>query len=134
MRKLILNTLLLLAASAATAQVITPSQLKTALSSATQASVISLSGVDPLNCPEVSMLQTWDGGVLIFSDSPESPSTRGMLYKDTNVAATVTGVPNRIFAYHVNNNSSGQLRFSVLIKNNGTSTGTLTVQQVGIAG
>lgn len=133
MRKFILNTLLLFTSSAVTAQVITPSQLKSALSSTTQASIVSLYGVNPLSCPEVSMSQTWSGGVLIFSDSPESPTSRGMLYMDTNVAATAS-VTNRIYAYHVNNNSSGQMKFSVLIKNNGSSTGTLTVQQVGIAG
>ncbi len=134
MRKIVLNTLLLLTAHAAIAQVLTPAALKTALTSASQAAVISLSGVNPLNCPEVSMSQTWDGGKLIFSDSPESPTTRGMLYKDTGLAATATGIPNRVYVYHVNNNSSQHMKFSVLIKNRGGSAGTLTVQQAGTAG
>src|SRR5690349_8052180 len=59
--KILLNTLLLLAAGSAGAQVLTPAALKSALSSATQASIISLSGVNVLNCPEVSRSQTWDG-------------------------------------------------------------------------
>jgi hypothetical protein len=131
--KKLLPVVLLFAVCSAEAQVATPAALKTALSNATQASIISLSGVNPINCPEVSMSQTWDGGKLIFSDSPESPTTRGMLYKDTNLLATATGVPNRIFAYHANGATSS-LRFSVLIKNTGSSSGTLTVVQDGVAG
>src|SRR5579863_2180998 len=132
--KKILNVVLLFATYSATAQVATPAALKSELLSATQASLISLEGINPISCPEVSMSQTWDGGKLIFSDSPESPTTRGMLYIDTNLAATASGVPNRIFAYHANGDSSSQLKFSVLIKNNGSSSGTLTVVQHGLAG
>src|ERR1700759_1681800 len=131
--KKFLNVVLFFITGSVVAQVATPSGLKTALLSATQGSIISLSGVNPISCPEVSMSQTWDGGKLIFSDSPESPTTRGMLYKDTNLLATATGVPNRIFAYHANGGSSN-LRFSVLVKNNSTSSGTLTVVQDGVAG
>lgn len=134
MKNSLLIVPLLCAAGSINAQVATPAALQTALSSASQASVISLSGVNPLNCPEVSMSQTWDGGKLIFSDSPESPTSRGMLYKDSTLGATATGIPNRIYVYHVNNNSSGQMRFSVLIKNNGSVAGTLTVLQSGMAG
>jgi hypothetical protein len=112
----------------------TPSQLVSDLSSATQASVVSLSGVDPTTCPEVSMTQTWSGGELVFSDSPESPTTREKLYEDTTLQATGAAGPNRIFVYHVNGQSSGYLRFTVLVTNNGTSAATLTVQQSGLAG
>ena len=124
----------MLAASVLHAKVLTPSALNTALGSATQASLVSLSGVDPLSCPQVSMTQTWSGGKLIFSDSPESPTMRGMLYIDTNLTATTAGVPNRILSYHVNSNSVQHLKFTVLIKNQGSSAGTLTVLQSGIAG
>jgi hypothetical protein len=134
MKKTILSLFFLFTALVLGAQVITPSQLKTALQSASQASIISLSGVNPLNCPEISLTQTWSGGVLIFSDSPESPTTRGMLYKDATLGATASGTPNRIFVYHENNNSSSSMKFSVLIKNNGSSSGTLTVAQGGYAG
>ena len=120
-------------AAAATAQIATPAALNAALGTNAQAAAISLSGVDPLSCPLISMMQTWDGGKLIFSDSPESPSTRGILYIDTNLTATAAGVTNRLFVYHVNSNSS-PMRFSVLVQNNGTSNGTLTVQRSGIAG
>ena len=131
--KKILNVVLLFTTCSAVAQVATPAALKTALSNATQAAIIGLSGVNPISCPEVSMSQTWDGGKLIFSDSPESPTTRGMLYKDATLSATASGVPNRIFAYHANGKSSN-LKFSVLIQNNGSSSGTLTVLQDGVAG
>jgi len=71
--------------------------------------------------------------VLLFSDSPESPTKRGMLYEDTNLTATGEET-NRIFVYHENENTSESMKFSVLIKNNGTSAGTLTVIQHGLAG
>jgi hypothetical protein len=96
--------------------------------------VISLSGVNPLNCPEVSMTETWSGGKYIFSDSPEKPAVKSKLYEDTGLAATSGTTYNRIFVYHVNGKTSGNMRFTVLVKNTGASTGTLTVQKVGKAG
>ncbi len=128
-----LGVCLLLHTAVAAAQVSTPAALNAALGTNAGAAIISLSGVDPLSCPQISMTQTWNGGKLIFSDSPESPATRGILYQDTNLTATASGVTNRIFAYHVNSNSA-QMRFSALIQNNGASNATLTVQRSGIAG
>ncbi len=119
--------------AAAQAAVATPPQLVTDLAAAAQASVISLSGVNPINAPQIAMTATWGGGSLILSDSPESPTARGMMYKDAGLDATGV-VPNRIFLYHLNNQPSGYLRFSVLLKNNGTSSGTLTVTKSGTAG
>lgn len=112
----------------------TPSQLDTDLTAADQDDVISLSGVNPLNCPEVSMSQTWSGGKLIFSDSPESPSAKAKLYQDDGLPATSGSDYNRIFSYHVNGKSSGNMRFTVLLKNTSGSSGTLTVQKKGTAG
>jgi hypothetical protein len=114
--------------------VATPGPLQAALSTNFQASVLDLYGVDPLACPQVAMSQAFFGGELIFSDSPESPTNTGMLYLDTNVAATARSVPNRVFLYHVNGNPGGQMKFSVLLKNDGASTGTLTVLRSGYAG
>jgi hypothetical protein len=113
-------------------QVATPAQLNTALGTNAQAAIISLYGIDPLSCPQVSMTQTFTGGKLIFSDSPESPNMRGILYMDTNLPAATTA-PNRLFVYHVNSNSAS-MRFSVLIQNNGPANAMLTVSQTGIAG
>lgn len=112
----------------------TPSALDTALTSAAQADVISLSGVTPLSCPEISMTQTWAGGKLIFSDSPESPTTHGKLYEDDGLSATSGTDYNRVFLYHVNGKASGKMKFTVLIKNTSGSSGTLTVQKSGTAG
>jgi len=112
----------------------TPSQLDTDLTNANQSDVISLSGVNPINCPEVSMSETWAGGKLVFSDSPESPSVRAKLYEDGTLSATSGTNYNRVFAYHVNGKSSGNMRFTVLIKNTSGSSATLTVQQKGTAG
>jgi len=111
----------------------TPSQLATDLSNANQDNVISLSGVNPINCTEVGMSETWAGGKLIFSDSPEHPSVRGKLYEDATLGATGSD-NNRVFLYHTNGKSSGKMKFTVLVKNLGTSTATLTVQKAGTAG
>jgi hypothetical protein len=113
----------------------TPSQLDTNLTNASQSDVISLSGVDPTSCPEVSMTETWGGGKLIFSDSPEYPSVSGKLYEDGTLGATSGTDYNRIFLYEVNGQSGKKrMKFTVLLKNLGSSSGTLTVQQSGTAG
>lgn len=111
----------------------TPAQLQTDLASAAQAAVISLAGVNPLNCPEATMSQTWAGGKLVFSDSPESPTARGKLYYDETLPATAGSDYHRVFAYHVNANSK-KMRIVVLVKNRGTASATLTVQKTGTAG
>jgi hypothetical protein len=112
----------------------TPAQLQSDLNGASQAAIISLSGVNPPNCPQIPMTQTWTGGKLIFSDSPESPATRGKLYEDAALAATSGTAYNRIFLYHANGNTSSKMKFSVLVKNLGASAATLTVQKQGTAG
>jgi len=112
----------------------TPAQLVTDLTAASQATSISLSGVSPLNCPEVGMTQTWAGGKLLFSDSPEKPTVRGKLYEDGTLGATSGTDYNRIFAYHVNGKTTGKMKFTVLLKNMGTETGALTLQKKGVAG
>ena len=112
----------------------TPAQLVTDLGAASQASVISLSGVLPLTCPEVPMVGTWAGGKLLFSDSPESPAVRGKLFEDAALPATSGTDYNRVFAYHVNAKASGNMRFTVLIKNTSASSATLTVQKKASAG
>lgn len=109
-------------------------QLDTDLTAADQDDVISLSGTNPLNCPEITMSQTWTGGKLIFSDSPEGPTTRGKLYDDAGLAATSGSVYNRIFLYHVNGKASGKMKFTALLKNTSGSSGTLTIRKNGTAG
>lgn len=133
MRALI-TVLMFVSASVSAQTCPTPTQLQTDLNAAAQAAVISLSGVNPINCPEVSMSQTWASGKLIFSDSPETPTSRGRLYQDETLPATSGSDYNRVFLYHVNGYSSGKAKFTVLIKNRGTASATLTRQKTGTAG
>jgi hypothetical protein len=93
-----------------------------------------MSGINPINCPTLAMTGSWVGGKLFFSDSPESPTTRGKLYFDTSVSATTGSNYHRVFLYHVNGKASGKMKFSVLIKNTGASSATLTRQKTGTAG
>lgn len=113
----------------------TPPQLATDLASALQDNVISLSGVNPITCPEIPMTQSWSGGKLIFSDSPEKPGARGKLYEDAGLPATSGSAYNRIFLYHVNGRTDGtRMKFTALLRNTGSTAGTLTVQKKGTAG
>jgi hypothetical protein len=81
------------------------------------------------------MTETWAGGKLLFSDSPEHPSSTGKLYEDTTLPATSGSDYNRVFLYHTNGMSgSDRMKWSVLIKNRGSSQATLTVQRRGTTG
>ena len=112
----------------------TPAALQTALNGVTNGQVVSLAGLSPLSCPALAVTNGFSGGALIFSDSPESPTNTGILYEDATLPATASGVPNRVFVYHVNSNPTEMMKFSVLIKNNGASPATLTVAQAGWSG
>lgn len=108
--------------------------LDTDMSAATADDVVTLTGVtNVVDCPETSMSETWSGGKLIFSDSPESPTSTGRLYEDATLGATSGSVYNRIFAYHVNNTGSSK-KFAVILKNRSGSSCTLTKQKGGVAG
>jgi hypothetical protein len=80
------------------------------------------------------MSNTWGGGELIFSDSPEYPDTSGILYQDSNVPATSGTNYHRVFLYHVNGNTAGPQKFAVILTNLGAGNGSLTVRRTGTAG
>jgi hypothetical protein len=110
------------------------STLDTDMTNSTLAQVITLDGISSVpGCPEISMSETWEGGKLIFSDSPESPTAKTKLYEDATLGATSSGVYNRIFSYHVNNSGSTK-RFAVVLKNRSGTSCTLTRQKTGLAG
>lgn len=129
----ILFALSLRAASAGVETTI-PARLQSSLNTGVQGTVVSLRNVNPLSCASIPMTQAPGGGKLIFSDSPESPTNTGILYADSNLAATAESLPNRIFVYHVNDCSSGNMKISVLLKNNGRHPANLIVQRTGTAG
>lgn len=135
MRALLGLAFLLIAGLAQAQTCPTPAQLVTDLGAATQAQLIALSGVNPLVCPEVGMSHTWTGGVLIFSDSPETVTQKGKLYEDTTLSYTSGTVYNRVHVHHVNGYSGKtKMKFAILLKNTGTASGELKVQQKGTAG
>lgn len=111
----------------------TPSQLDTDLTAASQGSIVGLSGVNPLSCPEIPMEEELSGGKLVFSDSPETVPQRGKLYEDSFAATSGTNY-NRMWVYHVNGKPSGKMKLAILIKNTGSSSGTLTIRKKGVAG
>ncbi len=108
--------------------------LQSNISGASAGDVIVLDGIASVpGCPEVTMSQSWTGGALVFSDSPESPASTGKLYEDATLGGTSGGTYNRIFSYHVNNSGSTK-RFAVILKNRSAASCTLTVQKAGRAG
>jgi len=127
---ILLGTILPVAAQTETI----PAKLQRDLRTSAQGAVVSLHGLDVASCPRISTSQTFIGGKLIFSDSPESPAGPGILYMDTNLAPTDPSTPNRVFVYHVNASASAKMKFSILIKNNGKFAAALTVRRTGIAG
>lgn len=120
--------------AAAETGVATPGELQRVLTTNTQGAVVSLRGIIRDSCPRIPISQTFIGGKLIFSDSPESAADTGILYMDTHLPATRPETANRIFVYHVNTSHSGKMKFSVLIRNNGKSSAVLTVRRTGISG
>ena len=84
--KSLLLAFILTAGLAAAQTCPTPAQLDSDLTGASQGDLVDLAGTSPLVCPEVPMVETWTGGSLLFSDSPESPSAKGKLYEDTFAA------------------------------------------------
>lgn len=83
---------------------------------------------------KISNKTGWIGGCLILSDSPEYPSTRGILYEDGNLQSTQEDIPNRIFMYHVNGKTDGILNFAIFVTNlHQNESATLTLVRKGVA-
>ncbi|MBV9085513.1 MAG: hypothetical protein JOZ62_22795 [Acidobacteriaceae bacterium] len=110
-----------------------PQRLVSALRNSTRGNIVNISGLAMNRCPELPLSGTWSGGALIFSDSPESPSMRGVLYRDATLAATTAATPNRIFVYHVNGRAMGPMTFAMVLTNLGAKTGILSVSRHGVA-
>lgn len=107
-----------------------PAALKTSLSSGAQGAIVSLAGLNAAYLAEpANLTRTWDGPKLMFSDSPESPSTSGNLYVDSFAANT----PVRVFFYHANGASTNK-KFNVVVRNMGTSTATVQRTKMALAG
>lgn len=111
-----------------------PASLSSALGSATRGDIVSLDTAatpeQTAPCFPVHVCIPTDAPKMMFSDSPESPASSGVLYADTVGPGRV-----RIYVYHTNGENDGNARkFPIVVLNQGTATAHATILQKGIAG
>lgn len=111
-----------------------PTSLSSALATATRGDIVSLdTAATPEStapCFPVHVCVPTDAPKMMFSDSPESPASSGVLYADTVGPGRV-----RIYVYHTNGENDGNARkFPIVVLNQGTTTAHATIIQKGIAG
>ncbi|MEO8797909.1 MAG: hypothetical protein ABI551_08495, partial [Polyangiaceae bacterium] len=107
--------------------------LISALGSAARGDVVALgsaASAPASDCFPVRVCIPSAAPAMLFSDSPESPSTSGVLYADT-----VGPGPFRIYVYHTNGGNDGIARkFPVVVLNQGALDAHVTITAKGIAG
>lgn len=86
-----------------------------------------LNGIDLLKLPEWQVKETYSGGKLLLSDSPEMVPEDGITYQDT-----VDGKA-RLFFHHVNATDEPK-KIVVLFENDGDKPANITVTQFGLGG
>jgi hypothetical protein len=111
-----------------------PASLSSALATATRGDIVSLGTAaapeSTAPCFPVRMCVPVAAPKMMFSDSPESPTTSGVLYADTVGPGLV-----RIYVYHTNGENDGNARkFPIVVLNQGATTAHATIVQKGIAG
>lgn len=99
------------------------------MTNASPGDVVSLSGMNTASAPSlaVSVCPAPDAPTLLFSDSPEMPSTDGILYADT-----VNTGRYRLYVYQANGGNT-QRKFPVVVFNPGTAAATVKVVRRGLA-
>ncbi len=124
------GTTLLHERTACAAALAPPPSLSSALANATPGSIVSLGGMNEGTAPCLPVLvcRPSDAPTLLFSDSPESPVSDGVLYADT----TVANGRYRIYVYHTNG-SGPQRKFPVVVLNQGAQPAKVTIVRRGLA-
>jgi hypothetical protein len=91
--------------------------------------VISMDGLDEgsLPCLPAFVCAPTDAATMMFSDSPESPSTDGVLYADTFGPGHA-----RLYVYHVDADSNAR-KFPIVALNQGTTDAHVTIVREGLA-
>jgi hypothetical protein len=102
---------------------VAPSALVTAMNAAMPGDVVALSGLDTstVEAVAVSLCPVTDAPTLLFSNSPETPDTNGILYADT-----VAKGRYRLYVYQVNGGNQ-QRKFPIVVYNP-AETGSATVK------
>jgi hypothetical protein len=111
-----------------------PASLSSSLASATRGDIVSLDTAatpeQTAPCFPVRVCAPTAAPKMMFSDSPESPASSGVVYADTVGPGRV-----RIYVYHTNGENDGTLRkFPIVVLNQGSGAAHVTILQKGIAG
>ncbi|MBI1945535.1 MAG: hypothetical protein HYS27_07555 [Deltaproteobacteria bacterium] len=84
--------------------------------SAPAGAIVDLGGFQSTSAPEAPLVRTDGERVLLFSDSPETPTTSGLL-----LSAVVPSGSARVVLYHVNGYAGGDKKVSVVVENDGAA-------------
>lgn len=105
-----------------------PGALAAALAQAAAGDVVSLSGLSEGTAPCLPAVTCTpdDAPSMIFSDSPESPATDGVLYADTAQPGR-----HRIYVYHANGGATLR-KFPVVVLNQGAAPAKVTIRRRGV--
>jgi hypothetical protein len=97
--------------------------------SAQTGDVISMDGLDEgdLPCLPAFVCAPGDAATMLFSDSPESPATDGVLYADTFGPGRA-----RVYVYHVDADTNSR-KFPIVALNSGASDAHVTILREGLA-
>lgn len=106
---------------------VTMGLIMTGLISQTVAAGIPTAPADARKLPEWQMRSTIHGGKLLLSDSPETVTDDGIMYRDTVQGDT------RLFFHHVNGTAVPK-KIVVLLENSGSAPAQVTVYRHGLGG
>ncbi len=112
------------------AAVATPPSWASAIQAASRGQVISLdtTTVDSAPCLPLNVCQPGSAPTLLFSDSPETPLTDGVLYADSIGPGSY-----RLYVYQANAGSASR-KFPVVALNQGTSDAHVIIVRRGLGG
>jgi hypothetical protein len=99
------------------------------LATAQTGDVISMAGLDEgaLPCLPAFVCAPAGAATMLFSDSPESPATDGVLYADTFGPGRA-----RLYVYHVDADTNSR-KFPIVALNSGASDAHVTITREGLA-
>jgi hypothetical protein len=112
------------------ADVVTPPSWASSIQAASRGNIVSLdtATLDSAPCLPLDVCQPASAPTLLFSDSPETPSTDGVLYADSIGPGSY-----RLYVYQANAGSASR-KFPVVVLNQGASDAHVVIVRRGLGG
>ncbi len=112
------------------AAVATPASWASAIQAASRGDVVSIdtTTLDSAPCLPLDVCQPENAPTLLFSDSPETPSTDGVLYADAIGPGSY-----RLYVYQANAGSTSR-KFPIVVLNQGASDAHVAIVRRGLGG